>query len=301
MVLNTFRMVGGSIGAFISMTFTLPLVKLLGGDDPQKGFSLTVGMFGIIVIILLVFAFRHLKEQNVEANKAIPVKDSLRAVAGNWPWILLVTANLLVWIDISMRQGTVIYYCKYVLGDEDLASVLNGILNLACLSSFFTMAFIVKVTRKYGAMLLGALLVIIGHSGIYLSGSSTAMIIVFWILAGFGQGLICAMPFGMLADTVDYGEWKTGIRASGFLTAIGAALCIKAGSGVGAFIPTLILDNFGYIANQEQTAQALYGIELSFIWLPCIVAALAAVPMVIYRRYELMEKDIVAELKERAA
>lgn len=301
MVLNSFRMVGGSIGAFISMTFTLPLVKFFGGDDPQRGFSITVGMFGIIVVILLIFAFRHLREQNVESNKAIPVKDSLRAVKGNWPWILLVTANLLVWIDISVRQGTLIYYCKYVLGDEDMTSILNGVMTISQLISFVGMAFITKYTGKSGAMLLGTVLVIAGHAGIYAAGSSTAGIVAFWIAGALGQGLICALPFGMLADTVDYGEWKTGVRAAGFLTAIGSALCIKAGSGLGAFIPTMVLDHYGYVANAVQSAESLYGITFNFIWLPCIISVLVAVPMVIYRRYEALESTIVSELQQRAA
>ncbi len=96
MILNTFRMVGGSVGAFISMTFTLPLVNLLGDGDQQLGFSLTVGMFGVIVVILMIFAFRHLREQNVERNVSIPVKDSVRAIKNNWPWIILVSVNLIV-------------------------------------------------------------------------------------------------------------------------------------------------------------------------------------------------------------
>lgn len=301
MVLNSFRMVGGSVGAFISMTFTLPLVKFFGGDDPQRGFSLTVGMFGIIAVILLVFAFRHLREQNVETNKAIPVKDSLKAVSGNWPWILLVTANLLVWIDISVRQGTLIYYCKYVLGDEDLTSVLNGVMMIVCLITFAGMAFIVKFTGKTGAMLLGFVLIIAGHAGIYASGSSNALIIACWIAAAVGQALICAMPFGMLADTVDYGEYKTGIRAAGFLTAIGSALCIKAGSGLGAFLPTLVLDHYGYVANAEQSADGLYGITMNFVWLPCIISVIAAVPMLFYKKYEAQENTIVAALQKRNA
>lgn len=63
MILNTFRMVGGSIGAFISMTFTLPLVNLLGNGDQRVGFSLTVGMFGVVAVILMIFAFRHLRSK----------------------------------------------------------------------------------------------------------------------------------------------------------------------------------------------------------------------------------------------
>lgn len=299
MVLNTFRMLGGSLGAFLCMSLTLPLVQILGGDDPQRGFSLTIGMFGIIVVVLLIFAFRHLREVNVERNVSIPVKDSLRAVVGNWPWILLVTANLIIWVNISVRQGTVIYFCKYTLGDENLASVMNAILMIGSTASFLTMSLVAGRLSKSGTMLLGALLVILGHGGIYFMGTNFSGIAVCWVLAALGQGYICGMPFGMLADTVDYGEWKTGIRAAGFLTAIGSALCIKAGSGLGGFIPTVVLDHYGYVANAEQTAESLQGISICFITIPVITALLTMVPVFIYRRYEKLEERIVADLRAR--
>ena len=85
-------------------------------------------------------------------------------------------------------------------------------------------------------MILGFILVAGGHIGIFFVGTNIELMIVFWIIASLGQGIACSMPFAMLSDTVDFGEWKTGIRASGFLTAIGSAFCIKAGSGIGGFI-----------------------------------------------------------------
>ncbi len=301
MVLNTFRMVGGSIGAFICMTFTLPLVKFFGQGSEQRGFSITVGMFAIIVVILMIFAFRHLREQNVSENESIPVKDSIRAIKNNWPWILLVSANFLAWVGFSMRQGTVIYFCKYNLGDDSLTAYLNGILTISCLLSFLTMTFIVKYTRKFGAMCLGLLFIILGYVGINLSGTNVTLIMIFWAIGSFGQGLSCAMPFGMLADTVDYGEWKNHVRAPGFLTAIGSALCIKGGSGLGAFIPALIMTHYGYVANAEQTTESLFGIEMAFIWCPIVVFIVAAIPMLFYRKYELIEGKIISDLKARKA
>ena len=107
------------------------------------------------------------------------------------------------------------------------------------------------------------------------------------------------MPFAMLSDTVDYGEWKTGIRASGFLTAIGSAFCIKAGSGIGGFIPAMVMDAFGYVPGAAQTAEALAGIQLVFIWLPLIIFGLGILPMLLYRKYEQQEEKILAELSAR--
>ena len=112
----------------------------------------------------------------VEQNESVPVKDSIRAIKNNWPWILLVSANFLAWIGFSMRQGTVIYFCKYNLEDGSLTAYLNGILTITCLLSFLSMTFIVKYTKKFGAMLLGIALIILGYIGISMAGTSVAMI-----------------------------------------------------------------------------------------------------------------------------
>lgn len=103
----------------------------------------------------------------------------------------------------------------------------------------------------------------------------------------------------MLSDTVDYGEWKNGIRASGFLTAIGSAFCIKAGSGSGGFLPASIMAGFGYVADHTQTPTALTGIQISFVWLPVIVFLLGIIPMVIYKKFEKSEEAIQKDLQAR--
>ena len=108
------------------------------------------------------------------------------------------------------------------------------------------------------------------------------------------------MPFGMLADTVDYGEWKTGIHAAGFLTAVGSAFCIQVGSGFGAFLPLEIIGAAGYDTTKEvQSLAAQDAIAFCFIWLPVIVYVIVGVIMCFYRKYEKMEPQIKAELAQR--
>jgi Na+/melibiose symporter-like transporter len=99
---------------------------------------------------------------------------------------------------------------------------------------------------------------------------SLAWIITGWAFGFLASGMAMAMPFSVLADSVDFGEWKTGVRAAGLLTAIGAAFCPKAGSGLGGALPAWIMSANGYVANQTQTPQSLKGIEIGFIWLPAL-------------------------------
>jgi Na+/melibiose symporter-like transporter len=107
------------------------------------------------------------------------------------------------------------------------------------------------------------------------------------------------MPFSLLADSVDYGEWKTGVRAAGLLTAIGAAFCLKVGSGLGGALPAWILSVTDYHPNVAQNSRALAGIVFAFVWLPAIFYALALLPVLFYARYEMLEARIAETLLSR--
>ncbi len=139
----------------------------------------------------------------------------------------------------------------------------------------------------------------LGQIIIGFAGSNITLIVIGWTLASLGTGIAVTLPFAMLSDTVDYGEWKSGIRASGFLTAVGISFCIKLGAGLGSFIPSLILDSAGYVANATQTPQALAAIKFCFTWLPAIFFAIGAIIMLKYVKYEKNEGKIRQELEER--
>ena len=85
------------------------------------------------------------------------------------------------------------------------------------------------------------------------------------------------------------------------MTAIGTALCVKAGAGLGGAFTGWILSATGYVANAEQTPRALLGIGIGFIWIPALFYALATVPVLFYRKFEALEPKIHAELEARRA
>ncbi|UOQ84901.1 MFS transporter [Gracilibacillus salinarum] len=290
-ILNSFRMVGGNIGNFAAVTFTLPLVAYFGGGNEQKGFTITVALAAVIAIIMFLIAFSDLREINTTKIKKLPMKQSIKAVKGNWPWVLVVAANLIFWIALTVRTSTLVYYFEYNIGDKGLVPLINGISVIQVLG-MMVIPFIVKFSNKYTTTILGFALAAIGQVIMFTGGEVLSIIIIGWIIGNIGSGIACSMPFAMLSDTVDYGEWKTGLRASGFLTAIGSAFCIKAGSGLGGFIPSLILNAVGYVPNEVQTEASLLGIQFIFIWLPAIIFALGVIPMIFYRPYEKQEDKI---------
>ena len=220
---NSFRMLGGNIGSFITSAFTIPLVgffgTMLGGGD-RSGFM--AALYGVIAIVLLVLAFRNLRERNYhpEVQKPIPFKDSLRAAKGNWPWVILVTAFVIYWIAQSTRNGMAVYYAKYNLGNENLTSLFNGVQVIGIVGTIAMPILANKLKNKTLTMIIGLAIGAIGQLLMPLAGSNVPLALTFWTIGVIGAAIACGMPFGMLADTVDYGEWKTGIHAAGFLTAV---------------------------------------------------------------------------------
>lgn len=296
-IANSFRMVGGNVGNFFAVTFILPLVALLGDGNQQKGWSLAVGIYAIIALVLLLIAFWDMREKNIEKNEVIPIKDSLKAAKGNWPWVLIVSANVIFWAGLMARNSSLTYFFKYNMHNEGYISLFNGI-SIIQVIGMATIPLWVKVFKKWGATVVALILACLGQVIMGFAGTNFALLMTGWIIACIGGGSACTMFFAMVGDTVDFGEWKNGIRAAGFLTAIGSSFCIKMGSGVGSFIPSQIMKITGYVPDHTQSASSLAGIHFSFIWLPVIIFAINIIPMVIYRKYENKETAIKQELRE---
>lgn len=298
--LNSYRMVGGNIRYFVTASFTLPLVAFFGGGNDQKGFAITAAIYSVIGILMFVFAFAKTQEVNsgpVE-TQSIPIKDSFKSMMGNWPWIIVVSANVMYWLGNTVRTSTVIYYAQYNLGHQNYASLLNGLVLFQVVGNIL-IPFMVRKFSKGQTLIIGFTIATIGQILMGFVGDSFTLIAAAWIFTSIGTGIAVSMPFAMLSDTVDYGEWKTGIRSAGFLTAIGSAFCIKMGSGLGGFLPSKIMAASGYVAHHQQTASALAGIKFSFIWLPAICFMIGAVIMLMYPKFERREEKIKQDLLSR--
>lgn len=297
-VLNSYRMVGGNIGLLIANSIVLPLVAILGQGNDQRGFSLTLAILGIIAIISFLIAFANVREVNSSTVKSIPLKKSVKAAKQNWPWIIIVITNLIYWIGTTVRSSGLIYYFQYNIDAKNLVPIAGAFSSIAIIGMIL-IPFMVKLTNKR-YVLIGALLIsAISNVMIFFVGMNTTAVIIFYAIGSVGTGVAAAMPFVMLSDAVDFGHWKNGIRASGLLTTIGSAFCVKAGSGIGAFLPSQVMSAFNYRPNSVQTPQALFGIELSFVWMPAVLFVLAAIPMFFYGKYEKGEEHIRKELLER--
>jgi sugar (glycoside-pentoside-hexuronide) transporter len=299
--LTCFRMFGSKLGVLIVNLTALKMVQWLGQGDDRRGFMLALPVYAAGSIFFYLLAFRNLKEVVPVEKKSEPVLGTFRALKGNWPWLIIFSSSLLFWIGFIARVSTVPYYFQYVLHREDLIWLAYS-LDFVSLATAFLLPWVCRWTSKRTAWALGLMGMVLGQLILYggvSQGHSIPLILFGWTVGFLASGMAMAMPFSILSDSVDYGEWKTGVRAVGLLTAVGASFCLKAGAGLGGAIPLWIMGNSGYVPNTEQTAAALSGIEFGFLWLPAICLALSTLPVLFYKQFERLEPQIQADLRMR--
>ena len=272
-------------------------------------------VFASISVILYLIAFRNLKETVQEKQKSLPIREGFAAIKGNWPWIIIFTSCLFFWVAFISRVSMASYFFKYVWGREQLGSLEQRLdageklgswalsLDVVSLAGIFLLPWLCKWAAKAHIWAWGLVGSILYQFIIYAGAQahSLPLVLTGWVAGIITSGVAMALPFSLLSDSVDYGEWKSGVRAAGLLTAIGAAFCVKAGAGFGGALPGWILGATGYVKGVDQTPEALLGINICFIWIPALFYALATVPVLFYRKFEALEPRIHAELEARRA
>ncbi len=299
-LLTTYRMIGSKVGVLIVSAAALPLVAFLGNGNDKRGFMLTMPIFAAGALLLFLLAFRNLEEVVETPKDPTRLLATFGATVGNWPWIIIASSSFLFWIAFISRISALVYYFTYNLGRKDLVPLVNS-LDIVSLSVVVFLPWLCRFTSKRTLWAWGLVGSIAGQLVMYLGAPSVSWVLAGWVVGAIAGGVAMTLPFSVLSDSVDYGEWKTGIRAAGLLTAVGASLCFKAGSGIGGALPAWTMAAYGYIPNTQQTASSLTGIQVGFIWLPAVFFALALVPVLFYFRYEALEPRIHQELDQRRA
>lgn len=258
-------------------------------------FGLSVGVAGVLLLIGRVF------DAIGAPIMGILVDHTHSKYGKSRPWFLwgALPFAIFVWLlfttpDISNTAKIIYAGVMYILADFSYTAMSTPITSV--LPNLTTNT----DDRVQANSIRLVFLTIIGQIWMGFAGSNTTSALIGWCVACIGAGSACTMFFAMVGDTVDFGEWKTGIRANGFLTAIGAAFCIQMGSGLGSFIVSMLLNSVGFDASHAvQSASSLTGIHLSFIWVPIIIYIISLILMVTYRKWERHEPVVQKELVER--
>ncbi|MCD7757955.1 MAG: MFS transporter, partial [Clostridiales bacterium] len=228
----------------------------------------------------------------------IPAMVALKSLVTNKYWVTMIFCMFVIFFIIVMYSAGAIYYCKDVLGDYSLYTPVNNALSIAQFATMFFTPFFMKKFGKHRTYQLGLVGMLLGFAGTGLCGPNVMLLIVFNALKGVGLGAAGGMAFGMVADTLEYSEWKTGIKSVGMgNAAISAAQ--KLGLGIGQVVLGWILAFGGYDGAAEvQSASAQSAISFLYNWLPVAMIVVCFIIMLFYKLDKEMPQ-IHADLEDR--
>jgi glucuronide carrier protein len=287
--------VGAGLGVFIA-----PLI--VPGADLQTIFTVMTLSFVVVGTALYLFTAFTAKERVQRDVAHVTTKQSIATLKSNKPLLLLCLSSFLFLTGMLALSTVQLYYLRDVLGSVQLYSVMS----LIQLALTFGMAgFIPKIVRKFGkrnAYMGGAAFMIVGGMMILFAPSgSVALGFSGLVVAYVGIMLVNMLVWALEADTVEYGEWKTGVRTEGITYAL-FSFTRKTGQAVGGALAAYALAWGGYAAGAaEQSAHAEWGIRAATGLIPAIAALLAILVMVFYPLTDKRHAEIVRAIAERRA
>jgi GPH family glycoside/pentoside/hexuronide:cation symporter len=273
---NSYRFFLATFAGVLITYFGPDLIASFGDGDEKAGYPWAMGVFSILAVAAFFGCFALTRERVHQASSAKgSFKLDLLTLFRNDQWLLVAVMFLILLVPIVLRGGSAIYYIKWFAERPDLVAAF---LTAGTVSQMIGATFASPISRLTGnrvAYILVQTAIVFGSVGLYFAPSNN-LIIVFslFIWINFFVQMGAPLLFSMAADTVDYGELRTGRRVTG-LAFSGALFALKLGVALGGWLIGFILAWYGYDGKADmQTPEAIRGLVLSMTLFPAIGHAL---------------------------
>jgi glucuronide carrier protein len=298
--LSSARAVSASLTILVIAVVVSPQIQ--GSDNLQRSLSITTAVFAAIGLALYVWCFATARETVRSATETVGVRETAAMIRHNRPLVLLCAATLLFLTGMFSLSAVAVFYARDVLGNADYYIAMTAAQTLAMVAAAALVPALVGRIGKKRAYVVAGAVAAVAAVGFALSPASLpALAIACYGALGAGFGAINALIFALQADTVEYGEWNSGVRAEGASYAI-LSFTRKAGQGIGGAAAAYTLGAGGYVSGApDQTDAAVTSIKLAAGVVPAVAVAAAVAVMLAYPLTEKAFRAVVAELAERRA
>ena len=300
-VLNIFRMTSAYVGGVVIHSIAMPLINSF--DQVRTGWFVTFALVGVLIPLGYGFTFYFTKERVKPSiskkNSKITLKRELNALIRNKFWVILVILSLFTWLNSGITNGLNAFMATTVLGDSNLIGVLGNIGLVPLIIGVPLMAPVIKRFGKRNAVFMGALLTIPASLVFLIDPTNPNLLFLSVALRAFASVPGAAAMNPMLTDTIDYGEWKFGIRSEGLVFSA-SSFGMKVGVGLGSAAMGGILALANYNANlATQSDFTITALVNAYVWIPIVLAICQLILLSMYKLDPLHE-GIVRELDEVA-
>ncbi len=302
-MLSICRFAIARFSGLIVVMASMPLVKAFGNN--QMAWIEVITIFSIIAIGLLLFCFSQCKETVTvvkSRDTKLPILKSLKALAINQYFWAVLALFALGCVHTQVSGMLLPYYCKYILGNDDW---MYSTLYCAEIATLIICALLCPYPLKYMSKrdlaFRGCILAVAAQLVFLLDSTSYTWAVITTIVRAIGEAPAYALLFGMIADAVEFGDWKTGIRTEALILGT-SSMGYKLGQGIAGAIVSALLMSAGYISSTSggvaQPDSALSMILSLYCWAPILIWGATGLVLYLYQLDKKYPK-IMRDLAER--
>jgi len=299
--ISSYRQIAANSAGFIIASLAIPMVKYFGGGNDALGYQLTMGLLSVVSVIFFAITFFMTKERiQPDPQQKTNLGQDLSDLFSNRAWVVLFLVTLFYFVAILIRGNVMLPYFRFVASNVDLFSWFNGFGLLSVLAGVALSTPVSVRVGKLNLFIASMLLTAIFTTLLFvIPPQNTTLIIGTEVLRQFSFGLSGPILWAMMGDVADYGEWKTGRRASGTVTSA-VVFALWAGIALGGAIAGWLFSYYGFVSDAAvQTPEAQSGILLTASVYAGLAFLAAAALLFFYPLTSEKTKSIADELTER--
>ncbi|MEL0236514.1 MAG: MFS transporter [Gammaproteobacteria bacterium] len=298
--LTTARMLAASFGTFSISAAGFPIVLFFGSGNESTGFLFLGLISGSIAILILAITVYFVKERTFDPVNQINANFKLvaKSVSQNYPFWIVFSSILILGSTAIMFNNNLIYFVKYSLDLHAYQGLILGTSGGFTLLAIPFWALLALRLGKRNSWLIAMVWLLIGFLAFYFYPTqSLSELLIILAFLGFGNGATGVLFWSMLPDTIEYGEWKTGIRTEsslyGFMT-----FAQKGAIGISALLLGIILTNIGFIPNETQSQETLDSLKMVMSWVPISGVILSLVMVIFYPINKSFHAKLLKDIAE---
>lgn len=281
---------------------TFPLVTRLG-DTQQAWIEVSI-LYAIVSIIMLFICFKNCHERVKEETKTkdgknVPLWMGIKLCVTNKYFIMFFMLAVFLSFYEAVTGTCNAYYAQYILGNRDLLGALASFESIPQIVTVLVLSPFIAKFGKRNVALIGAIVAVIGTVSLFINPSALNLALFACVMRGIGKGCFRGVKYSMLADVIEYGAWKSGIRVQGLMVSATTA-GQKFGSGMTSAIFGALMSLVGFAgtatinAAQSQMLIAIYIIGNIIAWGGIGV-------LLIFYKLDKIYPRIITEMKQREA
>ncbi len=276
-------MVGGVLSVVV-----IPMIR------PAMGWFWSCVVFIVISVIMMIPMMYTVKERVVESEKVNSeptFREMMGYLKGN-KYLLVVLLAMFILGVASVEQKMAIYMGRICLGQESAATLVAAGVAVAVI---VVSAIIPRLSKRwdiFDIMCAGlAFSIVAGIIAYFVGYDSLVAALIMIMLKCTGLGFWQVIIYMLIADTVEYGTYKTGTKAAGITFSLQCFISKLKNAVIGSVI-LASLNAVGFIEGENaiQPAGVDKGVWALFNLMPAAGFAVALVILLLF--YKLRTKDV---------